>query len=241
MANGLEHSHHPDEVAARLAQGPRVSYLYDAVFGAIDGTVTTFAVVAGAVGADLSARVVLILGAANLIGDGFSMAAGNYAGTRSSLEMAEKLRTREHRHIDLDPEGEVTEIREIYRAKGFTGSALEQITGLITSRRGVWIETMLAEEYGVSNGSRSPWRAGFATFLAFIAAGALPLLPFLFGVPDPALVATGVTAAVFFLIGSVRSHWSPRNWFNSGLETLAIGMGAAVLAYGVGWLAGRLV
>ena len=56
-----------------------------------------------------------------------------------------------------------------------------------------------------------------------------------------ALVATGVTAVVFFLIGSVRSYWSPRSWLTSGLETLGIGMGAAILAYGVGWLAGKLV
>jgi VIT1/CCC1 family predicted Fe2+/Mn2+ transporter len=73
----LEHSHDRDAIAARLAEGPKASYLPDAVYGAINGTVTTFAVVSGAIGADLSSRVVLILGAANLLADGFSMAAGS--------------------------------------------------------------------------------------------------------------------------------------------------------------------
>ncbi len=77
MVPELEHSHEPDAIAARLAEGPKPNYLPDAVYGAIDGTVTTFAVVAGAIGADLSPRVVLILGAANLLADGFSMACGS--------------------------------------------------------------------------------------------------------------------------------------------------------------------
>ena len=71
----LEHSHTPREIARRLHHGPQVSYLRDWVYGGIDGTVTTFAVMAGVVGANLSATVVVILGLANLLADGFSMAA----------------------------------------------------------------------------------------------------------------------------------------------------------------------
>ncbi|MGV1015589.1 MAG: VIT1/CCC1 transporter family protein, partial [Methyloceanibacter sp.] len=71
----LEHGHHPREIAKRLKTGPKASYLRDWVYGGIDGTVTTFAIMAGVVGASLSAGVVLILGVANLLADGFSMAA----------------------------------------------------------------------------------------------------------------------------------------------------------------------
>ena len=79
----LEHGHHPHEIAKRLEQGPRVSYLRDWVYGGIDGTVTTFAVVAGVTGASLSTKALLILGVANLLADGFSMAAANFSGTKS--------------------------------------------------------------------------------------------------------------------------------------------------------------
>jgi VIT1/CCC1 family predicted Fe2+/Mn2+ transporter len=241
MVDGLEHSHEPDAVAARLARGPRASYLPDAVFGAIDGTVTTFAVVAGAVGADLPVRVVLILGVANLVGDGFSMAAGNFVATRSAREELAHLHAIEQRHIALDPEGERTEIREIYRRKGFAGDALETLTALITSRPKVWMEIMLAEEYGAFAAQRSPLGAAAATFAAFLLAGALPLLPFLTGLAEAAMIATAATGLVFFLIGSIKSRWSPRPWWTCGLETLAIGLGAALAAYGAGALINALV
>lgn len=233
--NDLEHSHHPDDIATRLRAGPRLSYLPDMVYGAIDGTVTTFAVVAGAIGAELPTRVVLILGTANLLADGFSMAAGNYSATKTTAEQAAHLRAQETRHIEADPEGEAAEVREIFRAKGFGGSALDTLTRLITSRRDAWIELMLSEEYGFSATLRSPWRGALATFGAFVVAGALPLLPFLLAVPQAAPVATVATALVFFLIGSLKSRWSVRSWWLSGLETLGIGLGAAVVAYAVGY------
>ena len=65
----LEHGHDSASIRRRFASGPPVSYLRDWVYGGIDGAVTTFAIVAGTMGADLSSRIVLILGAANLVGD----------------------------------------------------------------------------------------------------------------------------------------------------------------------------
>jgi VIT1/CCC1 family predicted Fe2+/Mn2+ transporter len=241
MPAHLDHSHEPEAVAERLARGPRVSYLPDAVFGAIDGTVTTFAVVAGAVGANLSARVVLILGAANLFADGFSMAVGNFAAHRAAAEQVDHLREVERRHIAIAPDGEETEIREIYRAKGLVGPALETMTRLVTSNRSLWIDTMLAEEYGVGSTTRVPLHAALATFIAFVVAGSLPLLPFVAGVPRADAAATMLTGVAFFLIGSIKSRWSPRSWWSSGLETFAIGIGAAIVAFVVGKTVDSLV
>jgi VIT1/CCC1 family predicted Fe2+/Mn2+ transporter len=73
----------------RIPIEEKASYLRDAVFAASDGIVTTFAVVAGAEGASFGNTVVLILGLANLFADGFSMAAGNYLGTKSEIEYQE--------------------------------------------------------------------------------------------------------------------------------------------------------
>ena len=63
-------------------------YLRDMVYGALDGVITTMAILAGSQGASLSARVGLILGLANLIGDGISMGASNYLGLRSEIEQS---------------------------------------------------------------------------------------------------------------------------------------------------------
>lgn len=65
-------------------------YLPEFVYGGIDGSVTTFAVVAGAIGASLSSSIVLILGFANLFADGFSMAIANYMATKSRNDLYKK-------------------------------------------------------------------------------------------------------------------------------------------------------
>ena len=82
----LKETHTPRAVAERLAAPASHSYLRDFVYGAIDGAVTTFAVVSGVAGAELSGAIVLVLGMANLVGDGFSMAASNYLGSRAERQ-----------------------------------------------------------------------------------------------------------------------------------------------------------
>jgi VIT1/CCC1 family predicted Fe2+/Mn2+ transporter len=237
----LEHGHNPRDIAKRLEQGPHVSYLRDWVYGGIDGTVTTFAVVAGVVGADLSTRALVILGAANLFADGFSMAAANFTGTKAEMEEYEKMRRMEERHVELAPEGEREEIRQIFEAKGFTGEALKSAVDVITSQRERWIDTMMTEEHGLPAIARSPGKAAIMTFLAFVIFGSIPLLPFIAGVPASVLASTVMTGVTFFAIGSLRSYWSPAPWWRAGLETFLIGATAAAVAYLVGVVLAGLV
>ena len=212
----------------------------DWIYGGIDGSVTTFAIVSGVVGAELSPAVILVMGFANLVADGFSMAASNYMGTRAEQEDLKHLEAVEYRHIAEVPEGEREEVRQIYREKGFEGEELERIVALITADRKRWVQTMLTEEYGLPREVRSPWLAAASTFSAFLACGLAPLLPFLFGVKDAFWFSTLLTGAVFFAIGSVKSRWSTSPWWRSGMETLLVGSAAAGLAYVIGALLGDL-
>lgn len=231
----LEHSHRPDDIANRLASGPDASYLRDWVYGGIDGAVTTFAIVAGSVGANLSSTVILILGAANLFADGFSMAAANYTGSKSEIEDYARLRAVEEKHIAVTPDGEREEIRQIFRAKGYQGADLESLVDLVSSNKSIWIETMMQAEYGLSDTARSPLKAALYTFAAFILFGSIPLLPFVFPVSASAETATALTVLAFFAIGSLRARWSQRHWISCGLETTAIGTLAAGIAFAVGY------
>lgn len=230
----LEHGHGLTEIAERIGTPGKRSYLRDAVFGAIDGAVTTFAIVAGVVGADLSVRVIVALGIANVLADGFSMAAGNYSGTKAELDDAKRLRAIEERHIRLAPEGERAELREILRLKGLDGQVLEDATDAITQNHKIWIDLMLVEEYGLSPVDPHPMRAAIATFVAFLLAGMVPLMPYLLGLPDPFRVSIWLTGLTFFFVGTVKSIWSLSPWWRSGLETLLIGGIAATIAYYVG-------
>ena len=88
---------------------------------------------------------------------------------------------------------------------------------------------------------RSPLKAAAMTFTAFVLCGAVPLLPYALMLPSPVLPSVIMTGMTFFGIGSLRSYWSPTPWWRAGLETFAIGMGAAGVAYVVGSLLKGLV
>jgi len=232
----LRESHTPEAVRRRLESGVEVSYLRDFLYGAIDGAVTTFAIVSGVAGAGLASGIVLILGIANLLADGFSMAASNFTGVRAERQMRSRLRRMEEEHIEAYPEGETEEIREIFRQKGFRDADLERAVEVITSNRKRWVDTMLTEEHGLALQGPSPFRAALVTFVAFVVVGFVPLAPFVFGAAQPYLWSAGMTLLVFFAVGAWKSLFIVEGWFVSGLETLALGGGAAGVAYGVGVL-----
>jgi vacuolar iron transporter family protein len=234
--NDFEHEHSPQAIAQRIAS-VKHNYVRDWIYGGIDGAVTTFAVVSGVAGAELAPLIVLILGFANLVADGFSMAASNFLGTRAELDDFKRLEKIEYRHIEQFPEGEREEIRQIFRDKGFEGDELERAVDLITSDKDRWVRMMLTEEYGLPSEIRSPWRAAFATFSAFIICGFIPLVPYVFGAGKNSFTISSVlTGATFFIIGSLKSRWSTSGWLRSGMETFLVGALAAVLAYIVGVL-----
>jgi len=243
----LASEHSPDAVRHRLSVPPRTSYLRDFIYGAIDGAVTTFAVVAGVAGAKLSPTVLLILGGANLIADGFSMAVSNFLGLRAERQQLELARQEEERHVSLVPEGEREEIRQIFAAKGFEGADLDRVVEVITADRDLWVSTMLSEELGLGATAPDPLRAGATTFLAFITVGFFPLAAYVFdaiapGGLDHALAwSAAMTAAAFFAVGSLKARFVEQAWWRAGLETLAVGGSAAALAYAAGALLERLV
>lgn len=236
MSVSVEHDHTPDAIQSRLSEGPRHNYIRDWVYGGIDGSVTTFAVVSGVVGAGLTPAVILIMGFANLLADGFSMAASNYLGTRAEQDDLRRLEVIENRHVDAFPAGEREEVRQIYREKGFEGVELERVVELITSDRGRWVQTMLTEEYGLPREVRSARLAALSTFSAFLLCGLTPLVPFIFGTAHALILSTLLTGAVFFAVGAVKAKWSTSAWWRSGLETLFVGSIAAGLAFAVGLL-----
>lgn len=239
----LQAQHTSGAIAERLAARKPHSYVGDAVLGAIDGCVTTFAVVSGVVGADLPQSVALILGLANLCADGFSMAVSNYQKTASEAQRIAQARDTEARHVADIPHGEREEIRQIFAQKGFRGPLLEDVVAVITQDRTRWIETMLTEELGLPLAGPRPLTAALVTFGGFALAGLLPLAPLLLPLSMPAstrfAVSTWATGVTFLLIGVLKGHVLGRPRWRSGLETLLVGGGAAGLAYLIGvWLRG---
>lgn len=239
--HSLVEDHTPDAVSARLEERHKPSYLHDFIYGAIDGAVTTFAVVAGVQGASLDETIVIILGVANLVADGFSMAVSNFLGSRAERQQRERARRVEERHIREIPEGEREEIRQIFAAKGFKGEDLEKVVDVITSDPELWIETMMSEEHGFASTTRNEFRAAASTFAAFVAIGALPLIVYFLDAAGLEIAnlfvwSAAITGVAFFIVGALKSRFVDQSAWRSGLETLAIGGLAAALAYAAGAL-----
>src|SRR4051794_39214861 len=175
----LAGQHEPGMIRRRLREPLTGNYVQDAVLGAVDGCVTTFDVVAAATAGGASERLIVVLGVANLLADGFSMAVSNYNAKTTLDDEIQKARRTEQYHIDRVPEGEREEIRQIFAAKGFDGETLEKVVSVITSNNAVWINTMLSEELGLQPVRISALRSSVVTFCAFLGVGFLPLGPFL--------------------------------------------------------------
>ena len=214
----------------------------DFIYGSIDGAVTTFAIVAGVVGASLSPGIILILGFANLFADGFSMAAANYQASKARNEYIEMKRKQEEWEIDNLEEQEKDEIREIYTKKGFKDELLEEIVRIITSRRKVWVDTMMKEELGLIEDEKKPLDSSISTFIGFNLIGLIPLVPFMtfmaIGV-EPNSEAFFYSAifvvSAFFIVGVVKGKIVKKSKISSGIYTLIIGGTAATVAYLVGY------
>jgi VIT1/CCC1 family predicted Fe2+/Mn2+ transporter len=217
-------------------------YIGDLVYGGLDGIVTTFAVVSGVSGAELGSGVILILGLANLLADGLSMATGAYLSSKSEQEYYARERAREAWEVEHFPEGEQAEMIEIYTGQGYSPQEAQALVAIQSQDAERFVETMMVQELGLLPDERKPLLSALATFAAFVVAGALPLLVYVLGLViaiDPAAAfptATVLSGLALFGLGAAKVRVTGRPWLRSGLEMLVVGGLAAVVAYLVGFL-----
>jgi len=216
-------------------------YIKSAVYGGLDGIITTFAVVAGVAGASLSAGIVLILGFANLIADGISMAVGDFLSTKAENEYNRAERKREEWEVDNYSEGEKKEVFEIYRDKGMSKKDALKMTNILSKNKKAWVNFMMTEELKIIESEESPLKNSVVTFSSFCIFGLIPLLAYLFSgisffTKNTFLIACFMTVLTLFLLGSAKTKVTGRNWIKSGLETVLVGGFASGAAYLIGYL-----
>ena len=226
----------------KLHSGLVGSIIGDMVYGANDGIVTTFAVVAGVAGAGLAPLVVLILGFANLFADGWSMASGNYLGTKSRHDYEDKEREVEEKAILENPQTRIECLKSYYKAKGLDGEVLDRLIAVIIQDKKLWVDEMLACELNIDSGPKAnPIKNSVATFVSFVMAGSLPLWPYLFRLENAFVYSIILTAVAFFIVGSLSARVTAKNWLFAGIQMLPVGSLAGLVAYGVGFLVKNLV
>jgi len=215
-----------------------------AVFGANDGIVTTFAVVAGVAGAQLSPAIILVMGLANMFADGLSMGLGDYLGERSEARHRARQYEIEKWEIEHIPEEELIELDRYFQKKEINGHDRKQLTSILRKYPNFWAELGFIDEMGMTpQVDRQVWLSGVVTFFAFLAAGFLPLVPyvlFYLGAPlaqeQQFTYSMIATILALFFVGSLRTYITKGAWWKNGLEMLGIGTIAAAAAYILGAL-----
>jgi VIT1/CCC1 family predicted Fe2+/Mn2+ transporter len=218
------------------------NWVPDFVYGGIDGAVTTFAVVAGVAGAQLSTAVVLILGFANLFADGFSMAVSKYSSDRAEQQRINRLRERVAHNIKNDPERKKDDLKKILAEQGFKDNDLNRAAQVVSANEDVWIDTIMRSKYHLIDEHINPFKGGLSTFIAFNVIGFVPLAayvmnPLLNLSPLQVFTATACfTLLALFCVGAIKAKIiGMKRWVWAGIETMAIGGAAAAIAYLVGY------
>ena len=215
----------------------------------MDGIITTFAVVSGVVGASLSPNIILILGLANLLADGFSMATGAYLSAKSEQEVYRRERQHISEQIVSAPQVEKQCLYEGYRKQGYPEEDARHLTEIISQDVGRWVSTMMAEKLLLLPQKRKPVLEGVATFIAFVIAGAIPLLVYFadllfhFNVPTTTafLYSVILSGLALLILGAAKVFVTKRSAFRSAVEMLLVGGLAALVAFVVGTLLKNLV
>lgn len=227
------------------------------VYGGLDGMITTFAVVTGVAGANLSPIVVMALGVANLIGDGLSMALGDYLGTKSELAFRKKEHDRELWEVRNNLEEEKQEMIDIYREQGMNEEDAKKVIEVLAQKRNekAFVNIMMVEELGLfppGVDEDAPHKSALVTFFSFALFGLVPLLPYLIAfifqqdyddkdVQNFLFVASIIMTFVFlFVLGVSKSKLTFQKWWKAGIETLCVGAIAAGASYLIGFLIGLI-
>ncbi|MDA0636133.1 VIT1/CCC1 transporter family protein [Nonomuraea sp. MCN248] len=216
-------------------------WLRPAVFGAMDGLVSNFALIAGVVGATGAGRGAVVAGFAGLVAGACSMAAGEYTSVKSQTELMRAEIAVERRELARNPEGERAELAALYRARGLEPELAERVAAGLSADPEQALRVHVREELGVDpDDLPSPMLAALSSFCAFAAGALVPLVPFLFG-------AAGLTLAVvlsvlgLFGFGAIVARLTARPWWLGGLRQLALGVGAAAVTFGIGNVLGVAV
>jgi predicted membrane protein (TIGR00267 family) len=231
-----------DWLAQHLEQERRaaslLSEIREAVFGAQDGLTSVLAVVSTVGGATGQPFAVLVAGFAAMLAGVFSMAAGEYMSSKSQREIFEAQIATEAAEVDERPGEAEAEVAFLLEREGLSTEASMRVARELATSKPVLLKTMVEKELGLSvDDDVNALRGALVMGASFGLGGLVPVLPYLFlGVHTALFVSVGLAAVMLFAMGALKSRWTRRNWFVSGLEIFGLGAFAGIAGYFFGTL-----
>ena len=216
------------------------------IFGGLDGILTSFAIIAGAHGANLGPVPMLALGISNVLADALSMGAGEFLSSRSYNSYVLKEREREMWELKNHPEGEIAEMVQLFVARGMSRVDAEVVIERMAKYEEFFVDIMMKEELSLPVPSEEDTleslKDGIAMFLAFALFGMLPLACYILaGMLAPSLdvtslfsVACVATVISLFALGAFKARFHDKRYLYAGVETVLLGGACAAVSYFVG-------
>lgn len=213
-------------------------WLRAATFGAMDGLVTTIALIAGVGGGGADRQMIVLTGLAGVVAGAFSMALGEFASVGTQNDAVDAEADVERRELARHPRAEEAELAQRYREMGLSAPTADAVAREMHADPDLALRVHLSQELGVSlDDQPSPWVAAVSSFAAFVVGGIIPLVTFLLGV-ESLVVGLAVGGVGLLVAGALTSRFTTRSWWAAALRQLAFGAIAAGATYLVGMLIG---
>jgi VIT1/CCC1 family predicted Fe2+/Mn2+ transporter/rubrerythrin len=217
-------------------------WIGQAIYGANDGLGSVFGIVSGVAGATAGGPAVLLAGLAGMIASALSMGSGAYLATKADREVQEAEIRREAQELQRHPEEEQEELALFYQLKGVPEEEANTLASRLIAQPDSALKTLASEELGLSEQSYSnPWMAALSASLSTAVGAFIPIIPFFITHGYPAIIASFVISTLaHFLIGAAKTVVTGLSPWRSGAEMTIIGLGEALITYGLGLIFGPL-
>ena len=218
-------------------------WIGQAIYGANDGLGSVFGIVTGVAGATAGGPAVLIAGLAGMLASALSMGSGAYLATKTEREVQEAEMRREHRELQTHPEEEEQELALFYQLKGVPEDEAKMLASRLIAQPESALKTLSSEELGLSEQSfPNPWVEALSATLSTALGAFIPIVPFFFTSGYPAIIASFVISTLaHFAIGAAKTVVTGLSPWKSGAEMTIIGLGEALITYGLGLVFGTIV
>ena len=216
----------------------RLNWLRAGVMGANDGIVSTAGMVVGVASAAVSDTALLASGVAALVAGALSMAVGEYVSVSSQRDSQRAELENERKQLARNPEHGLEQLTRLIEAEGVDRKLAGQVAVQLSKRDALAAHARL--ELGIDpDGLTNPWHAGFASMIAFVVGGLIPLAAILLSPRASAVLVTAVAVIVALAItGSVSAHLGRAPKLPAAARTMGGGILAMAITYAIGSLVG---
>ncbi|MFX1387309.1 MAG: VIT1/CCC1 transporter family protein [Promethearchaeota archaeon] len=215
------------------------------ILGLNDGLISTFTLLVGVAAATLAAigsnSIVILTGFAAMVSGAISMGLGEYISSKSEYNYIKNELKKERAEIELFPEEEKEEVKEIFEKMGLEGEMLNACVDTITSNKKVWLDFLTKSELGLEE-PENPILGAILTFLSFIFGSFLTLFAYFFNIGLISLVVSSIISfSMLFIVGVLKTKITGEKRIKSGLEMVLIGIVAFIASYGIGTVLEQLI